>query len=373
MQLSATILAVLFWQLRAAQLPAARHRVPGRVPGTNGRWSLAIEALLVAIIAAMVVSHQLTPLVTIGALLLMSLLGVTRHKLLWLAALLIFTAWFFYGADAYWQGHLGELFHELGGVRDSLGAGVSNRVAGDHTYSSMQLLRIGACGLLFLMAALGWCMIRRTKFWLIAGALTLLPFLLVLVQSYGGEVVIRCFLYASPVMAPLAAVALRSVLPLGTRAWKRRRGRTLLAGALLLILGLWGMTNRGLNTSFERTEEAGLAISEQLVEQVDAGSIGYWGQGTLLGLPRGHDLGASCIEARRDLAECTAAADVSYVIVTRQDEKLLEFRYRVDHDGVARAFDRLVSSHAFIPVYRSDAVWVLQRFDARTVTLGDDK
>lgn len=381
MQLYATILAVLFWQLRAAPLPAlsghrfgkllvAWRRVPGRVPGTDDRWSLAIEALLVAIIAAMVVSHQLTPLVTIGALLVMSVLGVTRLKLLWLAALLIFTVWFFYGATAYWQGHLGELIHELGGVRDSLGAGVSNRVAGDHTYSSMQLLRIGACGLLCLMATLGGILIRRSKFWLVAGALARLPFLLVVVQSYGGEVVIRCFLYASPVMAPLAAVALRSVLPLGTRAWQRRLGPTLVAGALLLILGLWGVTNRGLNTSFERTEQAELAISEQLVAQVDPGSIAYWGQGTLLGLPRGHDTGAACIEAGRDLAECTAEGDASYLIVTRQDEKLVEYRYRVDHDEVVRAIDRLVSFHAFIPVYRSDLVWVLQRFDARPVTLG---
>lgn len=379
MQFYATILAVLFWQLRAARLPvltgrrfggllAAWRRVPSRVPGTDDRWSLAIEALLVAIIAAMVVSHQLTPLVTIGALLLMSVLGVTRLKLLWLAALLIFTAWFFYGATGYWHGHLGELIHELGGVRNSLGAGVSNRVAGDHTYSSMQLLRIGACVLLCVMAAFGWFLIRRTKFWLITGALALLPFLLVLVQSYGGEVFIRCFLYASPVLAPLAAVALRSVLPLGARAWKRRRGRTLMVGALLLILGLWGMTNRGLNTSFERTEPAELAISEQLVEQVDPGSIAYWGQGTLLGLPRGHDIGATCIEAGGDLAECTAAADVSYLIVTRQDVELLELRYRVDHDEVARAINRLVSSHAFISVYRSDVAWVLQRFGARPVT-----
>ena len=76
------------------------------------------------LVAAVVVSHQLTPLVTIGALMSMSVLGVTRHKLLWLAALLIFIAWFTYGASAYWQGHLGEVLRELGSVRSSLGVGV---------------------------------------------------------------------------------------------------------------------------------------------------------------------------------------------------------------------------------------------------------
>jgi hypothetical protein len=381
MQLYVTILAVLMWQLRAAYLPAlhgrrfaglmgAFSRLPGRVPDTDARWSLAMEAVLVTLVAAVVVSHQLTPLVTIGALMLMSVLGVTRHKLLWLAALLIFVAWFTYGASAYWQGHLGEVLQELGGVRSSLGVGVSNRIAGDPVYGYMQMLRIGAGALLFVMAAVGWYRIRRTKFWLIASALALQPFMLILVQSYGGEVVIRCFLYASPVLAPLAAIALRSMLPLRTRARGRRWALTLMAGVLLLIFALWGLTNRGLNTSFEHTEQAELAVSQQLVEQVDPGSIAYWGQGTLLGLPRGHDIGAGCIEADRDLAECTAGEDASYLIVTRQDEKLLEYRYRVDHDEVARAIERLVSSYSFTTVYRSELVSVLMRTGAPPVSLG---
>lgn len=381
MQLYATILAVLIWQLRAARLPALHggrfagltkpwSRLPGLVPGADYRWSLAMEVALVVLIAAMVVSHQLTPLVTIGALLAMSVLGVTRLKLLWLAALLIFAAWFTYGASAYWHGHLGELLHELGSVRSSLGVGVSNRIAGDPVYSNMQLLRIGAGVLLFAMAAVGLYRIRRTKFWLIAAALALQPFMLVVVQSYGGEVVIRCFLYASPVLAPLAAIALRSVLRLGTRGRRRRSGIILVTGVLLLILGLWGLTNRGLNTSFEHTDPAELAISEQLARQVAPGSVAFWGQGTLLGLPRGHDVGAACIEAGRDLAECTAETDASYLIVTRQDEKLLEYRYRVDHDAVARAIELLVSYYAFTPVYGSELVTVLERAGAKPVLLG---
>ena len=60
------------------------------------------------------------------------------------------------------------------------------------------------------------------------------------------------------------------MLPLRTRARERRWARplTLMAGVLLLIFALWGLTNRGLNTSFEHTEQAELAVSEQLVKQV---------------------------------------------------------------------------------------------------------
>ena len=96
-----------------------------------------------------------------------------------------------------------------------------NRIAGDPVYGRMQLLRIGAGALLFVIAAVGWYRLRRTKFWLIAAALALQPFMLILVQSYGGEVV-TALLYASPVLAPLSAIALRSMLPLRTRARERR-------------------------------------------------------------------------------------------------------------------------------------------------------
>ena len=368
MQLYATILAVLIWQLRAAHLPmlgggrfaglmGAWSRLPGRVPDTDARWSLAMEPVLVTLVAAVVVSHQLTPLVTIGALMSMSVLGVTRHKLLWLAALLIFVAWFTDGASAYWQGHLGEVLRELGSVRSSLGVGVSNRIAGDPVYGRMQLLRIGAGALLFVMAAVGWYRLRRTKFWLIGGARGA-----ALHVDPGAELRRggRDPLLPLRLSGVGTAVSNRTSVNAAAEdeSARRRWALTLMTGVLLLIFALWGLTNRGLNTSFEHTEQAELAVSEQLVKQADPGSITYWGQGTLLGLPRGHDIGAACIEAGRDLAECTAAEDASYLIVTRQDEKLLEYRYRVDHDEVARAIERLVSFYAFTPVYRSELVSV---------------
>jgi hypothetical protein len=377
MQLYLTVIAVLLWQLRSAELPTTGvmggwRRVPGRPPGRDARWLLGMEAVLLLLIAAMVVSHQLTPLVTIASLFLMSVLGVTRHKLLWLAALLLFCAWFTFGAKGYWLGHLGELVSEIGNVSSSVDSGVSDRIAGDPVYGRMQLLRMGAGVFLFAIAVLGWFRIRRTKYGLPTAALALAPFFIIAVQSYGGEVVIRCFLYASPFLATLGAIALRPLFSLGTTTQLGRWLGTLLMSSLLLILASWGLTNRGLNTSFEYTPSDVAVISDQLVDQASSAGVGYWGQGSLIliAVPKAYDIAPDCIRAKQDLAECTASKDVSYLIVTSQDEKFLRYRFNVDYDAIEQALGRLISYHGFEMLYQSEHVKVLKRINAPHVQFG---
>ncbi len=64
-----------------------------------------IQLALTTIVAAMVVTHQLTPLGFILQLGLLSLLGATRYRALWLVALIGFVGWFSYGAEDFWRGH----------------------------------------------------------------------------------------------------------------------------------------------------------------------------------------------------------------------------------------------------------------------------
>lgn len=378
MQLYVTVLAVLLWQWRSAQpggtllLPVNSKqryvfRMPARVPGTNARWTIAIELVLLLLIAAVVVSHQLTPLVLIGSLLALSLLGATRHKLLWVAAVLFFCAWFTFGAEPYWRGHFGELIDDIGAIGASLDAGVSDRLAGDAIYGRMQLLRVGAAITLFSLGVIGLLRIRRSPYASAVAALAVIPFLLIAVQSYGGEVVIRCFLYATPLLAPLAAIALNFVV--SHQMGRRRLGYSAAAVAVLLALTLWGVTNRGLNTAFEHTKPAELAVSERLVSQAPPGVLMYWGQGSLLGLPRGHDLGPECIVAQRDLADCTAGEGGDYLILTTQDRNYLYFRYRLHDQALRAAIERLIAHHGFEQMYADADALVLKRPGALRLNL----
>ncbi|NVN52737.1 hypothetical protein [Mycolicibacterium hippocampi] len=368
LQFYATIVAVLLWQLRRSEVPvldgwATWRRIPGRVPGRDGRWTMAVEALLLMIIAALVVSHQLTPLVAIVMLALFSVLGLTRYKLLWLASIVLFIAWFHYGAYGYWHGHLLDVLSDIGGVDGNLTSGVADRITGDPVYGRMQYLRMGASILLFFIALFGCFRLRRSTFGLIGAGLVLAPFSLVLMQSYGGEVVIRCFLYASPVMAPLAAMV---VLPLLKRDWR--------AGATLTFLVFFTLavvltTNRGLNTSFEQTPPETLSISKQIQQLADPTDIAYWGQGSAFNVPLVFDVEDSCYATPTELADCTVAKNPAYLVDTAADEMYMQFRYGLSAPEIDELVTILTTEKGYAVMYDGDDVTVLRRGDAPVLSL----
>ncbi|TGD86839.1 hypothetical protein BayCH28_16540 [Mycolicibacterium sp. CH28] len=386
MQLYATILAVLFWQLRAADVPdlpggrftrlrTAWMRIPGRAHGRGASWTLAMELVLVTIMAAMVVAHQLTPLATIGALLIFAVCGLTRYKLLWLAAFVVFIAWFCYGAYAYWQGHLGQVIADIGGVDQNLNSSVSQKITGDPVYSRMQMLRLVAAFVLMAMSGIGLLRLRRmpNSRPMLVAAVALVPFVLPLLQSYGGEVAIRAFLYASPVTSQLAALAVLPLLrPRGTGAAVRRT-TAVGAGAILLILALLVTANRGLNISFERTRPDELAIANELVHEIRNAGLGYWGQGALYGVPRTFQLDDPCFASAKTLADCTAQPEVEYFADTTQDENFIRYTLGVSHATAQKAIELLRTEKGYETVFDSNGIVVLRRPTAPDVKLGGER
>ncbi|MBB3602483.1 hypothetical protein FHT40_002116 [Mycolicibacterium sp. BK556] len=375
MQFYATLLAVLLWQLRNSPVPALKggrlkriatawQRIPGRVSGRDGPWTLAVELALVVILAAMVVAHQLTPLAAIGVLAIISAAGLTRYKLLWLATFVIFIAWFRYGAAAYWQGHLGQVIADIGGVDQNLNSSVSQKITGDPTYRNLQLLRIVSALSLMALAGIGWLRLRRlprSRPYLIA-ALAFAPFVLVMLQSYGGEVAIRAFLYASPVLSPLVALCIVSLL--------RRPVTAVAACCVLLFTALLVTANRGLNISFERTTPHELAIASELVAKIHDAGLGYWGQGALYGVPRNFELADSCFGSAEELATCTAQPDVEYFSDTQQDENFIRLSMGASREMTQRALDILRTEKGYQTVYDSGGVLVLKRPNAPIIGLG---
>lgn len=371
-QFYATIVAVLVWQLRNSPVPPiggnvfrraamAWLRVPGRVKGRSVAWTKGMECVLLGIVAALVVSHQLTPLVAIPALALFAMMGLTRYKLLWVMAVLLFVAWFRFGAYGYWQGHLIEVLSDVGGVDGNLTSGVASRITGDPVYGRMQYLRVGASALLFGVAALAWFKLRRDRLAWIALCLMFLPMGLVMVQSYGGEVVIRSFLYASGVMAPMAATLLAPLLVRPVRRPAIALGATccaLLACALVLV------TNRGLNTSFENVPGDVYAVARQIQEQSGDLVVGYYGQGSAFTVPLRFDPLEECYADAKTLADCTAETDISYLVDTDSDDNYLRYRYGFDGAEIDKLFDTLIDDKGFVRMYDGDGIRVLRRSEA---------
>ncbi|MFD4668801.1 hypothetical protein ACFWNN_03650 [Lentzea sp. NPDC058450] len=285
--LYAGVLAVLLWAFDVADVPAVRgrralrwvraaRRIPGR-PGVGGGVVVALEVLLLLVIVALVLSHQLTPIALGAALLWFTVAGATRWRSLWLVTAALVVGWFSYGAVGFWRGHLAGLLGDLGGVGASVSSGVSERLVGDPVYQQLQFSRIGWTGLLGLVAVAGWFLVRRTKGAVLWAGLAAAPFALLGVQSYGGEVVIRCALYAGPVLAPLAAVALvRAGSAVRNAVGEKRfsaRVTVAAATAFVLFVAMSVLTlTRGLNTSFEHVSAAEVDAARTLLRLAPDGA-----------------------------------------------------------------------------------------------------
>lgn len=238
------------------------RRTPASPPGWTTGTSLKVEALVLMLAVALVTQHQLTPVALIIALGSWSLLGCTRHRGLWFGVAVAFAAWFAFGAYDWWTGHLQILVDGLGKPDQALASGLADRVRGDATYVAMQRFRIGWSGLLALGGLVGWLLLRG-RFPLAAAAVPVIaPVSLVLGQSYGGEMVLRVFLYASPMFAVLTAHALLQGLD---RVTGLRAAAGAVLAAVLAMAGVMGITARGVNVAFERTPSDVLASARELL------------------------------------------------------------------------------------------------------------
>lgn len=413
----ASIIALLLWQYKASRLPTAagssRHRshsqprrqplavlrrTPGRVWGRGPGWTIAVELILVVILAAMVVAHQLTPIVTIAALLIFSVLGVTRYRLLWAVAVALFVAWFSFGASDYWIGHIHYLLGDVGQVQSAVGGGVADRLGADPSYQNMQYLRLLTSGLLAVLAVVGWFLFRGRRGWLLLGLLAACPGGLVVVQSYGGEVIIRCFVLSSPFLAPLAAYAVARfyrVLSSQRRPAPARevavtepaepsvrtqphpsRARTIsvLVGAtvVLLMLSLVLTANRGLNTSFEYTRKSQEQIGSRLLERAPTDStIMAWGPSPTVVGPRLFTeveitrVGSlACLD---DLFTCTVEENPDYLFTSDQTRAALRYQYGFPGSRLDEQLRRVVDSGEFEIMYDGNGIIVLKRPDMPTI------
>jgi hypothetical protein len=363
-----SVMAVLFWTssgareglLRTARTRGWRmllsHR-PDPPAGLSDASAFGIQLTLTVIVAAMVFTHQLTPIGFTIQLAVLSVLGATRYRALWLVAFLLCVAWFSYGATDFWRGHLEGLMASLGDVDAAVDRGLTSRVsAGDPTYLQMQQLRTFWSGMYLALGAIGGLVLlrRRSPLALAAGAAGVAPFALVALQSYGGEIFLRCFLYAMPFLAVLTAAALSPML----RAPAVPRG--LLIATVVAVAALGLVSARGVNVAFERVDSDAVAAAEFVTEAAPHGStvalvepftpLGYADIETL----KVRKLGRDC-ELR--LVECAGELRPDYVLISREQERFGQLRMRLPEGWLMKDGSRALRSAGYQIVFeRPDAV-----------------
>ena len=256
--------AILLVWFRAPRVLWGKVR-PGEaeVEPTNRRQQAVLLAVLIALFAATVPAHQLTPFVMLGVLAVLVLIGRSELRGLPILFGVIVAVWVGFMAEPYWSGHFDELFGGMGGVGGNVSSSVSGRIEGGSSSHKLVLYtRVLLAGGVMSLACYGWWRRRDHKYRersLLV--LTFVPFLGFGMQSYGGEMALRVFMFALPGAALLAALALFPRT--GVTAKERDRDRISLAPLAALMAGLvlmggflvarWG------NESFERTRPGEVA------------------------------------------------------------------------------------------------------------------
>lgn len=192
---------------RAANAPSASGLA--NAPATASQ-RVALLGAIFLIFAAMVSSHQITPyalFLTTGALVIVGWCRLSTFPIIILLATLLWTA---YLAAGYFAGHGGALVSQLGAITSIFRESLGDRLRGSPGHERIVQFRLAATALLWLLAALGLLRLvrrgRRAALGLAAAAVA--PFPLLVLQSYGGETLLRVSLFAMPFMAILAACAL---------------------------------------------------------------------------------------------------------------------------------------------------------------------
>jgi hypothetical protein len=177
--------------------------------GAEATWghttTLVVLLLLGLICLASAMSHQLTPYALIVALVVC--VGTRRLGRPELAVLaVVFTVgWLSLGASNYWVGHLNEIFGSFFQFGSTIDSNVTSRLTGSSSHIDVVYARILLTVGVFILAGVG--AIRRRTDSRALEVLAISPFLLLFAQSYGGEALMRFFLYALPFASILAASA----------------------------------------------------------------------------------------------------------------------------------------------------------------------
>ncbi len=317
----------------------------GERKGLMGIW-LLVFALVVS-------SHQLTPfalLISVTALVIIHRVG-PRYLPLVMGGMIV--AWLTFMAGPYVRGNLPRLLAQIGQLGEAVNENVTKRLGGSPGHALVVQIRmamtLGIWGLALTGFVRRFRKGRRDATYVL---LALAPFILLGLQAYGGEMLLRVYLFSLPFMAFFIA-GLVFPEPGGTPSW-----RILTAAGLvsLLLLGSFYLLRYG-NEKMEqftsgeveavrylyKVAEPGAVIASSSVhypakfENYEKYLMVYMPDETLAG-----DVPA--IVSRMEYKEAPAR----YLIITRSQEAYLHLFYGM----TSEAWDEMVRSLEASPRFR---------------------
>lgn len=233
------------------------------------RQRKVLLVMLIAIFAFVVFSHPLTPFFVLASV--TALVIFRRCAPFWLPILMaVMTgAWIILMTQAFLAGHLSWLTGGFGNIFSTFSANVSDRVGGSPQHVFIAKMRLVTTFFVWGLALVG--AIRRLRkgyqdvnFVLLA----LAPFPLFVAQPYGGEMLLRIYLFALPPMVFFAASVFYPTPTSGRSRW----ATVVVAGICITLLGGFLFTRYG-NERQDYMTNAEVAGVQDLYSIAKPGSI----------------------------------------------------------------------------------------------------
>ncbi len=246
--------------------------LPARPASTSERAILL--GLLIGLFVVSTASHQLSPFFFLGAC--GGLVVARRCTLTGLPVLLgvILAGWISFASVAFWSGHLSAMFGGIGHVGANLSTSVSGRMTGSTPEHVLVLyVRAGFAAAVMILAALGFLR-RRHQTIDDRAALVLLcvPFLAFGLQSYGGEIALRIYLFALPAACILAACFFFPATRPQGRVWRVLPGAAVCAVVFVLAF----FVARYGNEAYEQVPRGELTAADYVYAHDSAGARLVW-------------------------------------------------------------------------------------------------
>jgi len=185
-----------------------RSVLPGSVTPISNREQVGLIAVIGLLFGASVASHQLTPFAVLGGVFMLIVLRRVRLSGLPMIMVVLLTSWLLFRASTFLSGHLAGLLEDIGRPDQFAATNIADRLVGSSGHFFVLQARLAFTLGIWVLAAVGVIRaIRARRVDLALVALAIAPFGLILLQGYGGEMLLRIYLFSVPFMAFYAAAA----------------------------------------------------------------------------------------------------------------------------------------------------------------------
>ena len=225
--------------------------------------------MIVLIYFVSITSHQLTQFAILMSIVLLLMFQRIAPKILPVVMLILSGMWIAYMASAFMAGRLAGMLEAFGQLENALDANLVDRMNGSPGHMVVTQIRLVLTLGVWLAALIGF--VRqwlRGTFETSAALLVAAPFPLLIMQTYGGEMLMRIYMFSLPFAAYLAAAIIFPLIK-DPPSWRYTAAIGLVSAALIVVFwyGRYG------NERMEYFTPAELQAVEFTYDHAEPGSL----------------------------------------------------------------------------------------------------